>query len=274
MKKIIVPTDFSGVSLNASHYAMHLARETGAVVVLFNAYQVPIAFSEVPVVTASIEQLQEDSLERLGRLKKDLSHIASGQTEILLESRLGDVVEELVRICEEHQPFAVVMGTRGAGGLERLILGSSALSAIRRIAFPVIVVPPGSVYRPIHKIGYASDLTDVKDTVPVKEITALVKTFGASLGVLNVESGGGHFSGDEFMEARHMHHALDHLNPSYHYIRSTDVAEGIHAFAEANGIDLLLVSPKRHGWMEGLFRKRQSSELVLQSHIPVVAVHA
>ena len=274
MKKIIVPTDFSGVSLNAAHYAMHLARDTGASIVLFNAYQVPVAFSEVPVVTASMEQLQEDSRERLTQLKNDLGHLASGQTEILLESRLGDVVEELIKVCEAYQPFAVVMGTRGSGALERLIIGSSALSAIRRVHFPVIVVPPGAMFRKIGKIGFASDLSEVKETTPSKAITEFVNTLGACLDVLNVEEGEGHFSGDEFLETTHLHEALDHLKPSYHYIRSTDVAEGINAFAEANGLDLLLITPKRHGLIEGLFRKKQSSELILHSHIPVAAIHA
>jgi len=273
MKKIIVPTDFSAVSLNAAHSAMHLAHDIGASIVLFHAYQVPIAFSEVPVVTASIDQLQSDSLERLAGLKKDLGHIAAGPTEIILESRMGDVVEELGSVCKTHQPFAVVMGTRGAGALERLILGSSTLSAIRRIAFPVIVVPPGALYRKIGRIGFASDLDDVKETTPAKGIADLVETLGADLLVLNVEEKEGHFTGDEFMETRHLYESLDHLNPSYHYIRSIDVAEGIHAFAEANGIDLLMVIPKRHGLIEGLFRKRQSSELVLHSHIPVASIH-
>lgn len=273
MKTIIVPTDYSSVSLNALNYAVNLAKDIKARIVLYHSYQVPVTFSEVPVVTASIDQLQSDSQEKLEHLKKDVEHVTSGEVDIVIENKLGDVVEELADLCEEYNPFAVVMGTKGAGALERLIIGSSTLATIKRLSVPVIIVPPGATYKHIRKIGFACDFTKVRETTPVEEIGSLMKTFDARLYVLNVDYKEKHFTGNLTEESEHLHELLQHLQPSFHYINSVNVEEGINAFADANNIDLLLTIPKKHGFIESIFRKSQSSELVLHSHLPIAAIH-
>jgi hypothetical protein len=165
------------------------------------------------------------------------------------------------------------MGTKGAGAIERMIIGSSTLAAIKRLDAPVLIVPPGATYKPIKKIGFACDFNHVKDTIPVEEIEALVKTFNASLHILNVDYKEKHFTGDLTAELTEINEMMAHLNPHYNYINSKFVEEGINAFADANHIDLLLTVPKKHNFWENIFRKSQSSELVLHSHLPIIAVH-
>lgn len=273
MKTILVPTDFSPVALNALHYALALAKDLSAKIILFHSYQIPVTFSEVPVVTISLEELQKESDAKLQELKNDAEHITSHQVPIEAHNVLGDVVEELAIMCNNYRPFAVVMGTKGAGAIERMIIGSSTLAAIKRLDTPVLIVPPGATYKPIHKIGFACDFNHVKDTIPVEEIEALVRTFNASLHILNVDYKEKHFTGDLSAESTELHEMMQHLNPRYNYINSLNVEEGINAFADANHIDLLLTVPKKHGFWENIFRKSHSSELVLHSHLPIVAVH-
>ena len=273
MKTIIVPTDFSPVALNALHYALALAKDLSAKIILFHSYQIPVTFSEVPVVTISLEELQKESEAKLHELKNAVEHITSHQVHIEAHNVLGDVVEELATLCNNYRPFAVVMGTKGAGPIERMIMGSSTLAAIKRLDTPVLIVPPGATYKPIKKIGFACDFNQVKDTIPVEEIEALVKTFNASFHILNVDYKEKHFTGDLTAELTEISEMLAHLNPHYNYINSKFVEEGINAFADANHIDLLLTVPKKHGFWENIFRKSHSSELVLHSHLPIVALH-
>ena len=273
MKTIIVPTDFSPVALNALHYALALAKDLSAKIILFHSYQIPVTFSEVPVVTISLEELQKVSDAKLQELKNDAEHVTSHQVPIEAHNVLGDVVEELATLCNNYRPFAVVMGTKGAGAIERIIIGSSTLAAIKRLDAPVLIVPPGATYKAIHKIGFACDFNHVKDTIPVGEIEALVKTFNASLHILNVDYKEKHFTGDLTEQLTEINEMMAHLNPHYNYINSKFVEEGINAFADANHIDLLLTIPKKHNFWENIFRKSQSSELVLHSHLPIIAVH-
>jgi nucleotide-binding universal stress UspA family protein len=66
---------------------------------------------------------------------------------------------------------------------------------------------------------------------------------------------------------------LGSIKPNYHFITSNQTDEGIIKFAEENSIDLLVVLPKRHSLLEKLMVKSSTKQLVLHSHVPVMALH-
>jgi nucleotide-binding universal stress UspA family protein len=273
MKTLIVPTDFSPVSINAVNYAADMAMSINASIILLNIYQVPVTFTEVPVVNISIEELKRISETRIEELKKGLEHITSGKLKVYGESRLGEVTDEIENFCKKIRPFAVVMGTKGATGVERLFLGSNTLTAIRHLTYPVIVVPPGAVFSGIKKVGFACDFNEVVETTPSDQIHEVCKTFNAGLMVLNVDYKNRHFKPETPEESILLHTMLGDLNPDYQYIDNPDVTEGINAFAETNGVDLIITIPKKHKLLSGLFQKSHTRELIFHAHIPIMCIH-
>jgi nucleotide-binding universal stress UspA family protein len=55
-----------------------------------------------------------------------------------------DVSNALLAVARARAVDLIVVGTHGAGGLERLILGSVADKVIRGASQPVLVVPPAT----------------------------------------------------------------------------------------------------------------------------------
>jgi len=274
MKTIIVPTDFSPIATNAMNFATDMAMGINASVLLLHVYQVPVSVSEVPVVLMSADDLKKSCDEKLEEAKQSLSHITSGKLKIYTESRLGDIVDELEGLCKHIQPFAVVMGTKGATGLERILFGSTALTAIRHLKWPVIVVPPGKEFgKGIKKIGFACDFKQVVETTPVQFIKQMVKEFNAELHVLNVDFENKQFRPETPEQSLLLHTMLEDVNPNYHFINQIDIEDGLNEFAETNNLDLLIAIPKKHKLLESLFNKSSTKQLVVQSHIPVMCVH-
>jgi nucleotide-binding universal stress UspA family protein len=273
MKTIIVPTDFSPVAINALHYAINMAKDFSFNVTLFHAYQIPVAFSEVPVVTISMEEMQSQTEDKMNDLKKSVEHITSGEVLINIKYSLGDTIEELEKLCSTENVFSVVMGTRGAGAIEVLFLGSTTLSAINHLHVPVMIIPPGASYRPIKKLGFACDYSQVAETTPIKEITELCTIFGAELKVLNVDYKNRHFTPEVPMALTKVNKLLEPLNPEYHFIDDPDIEDGINKFAETHNIDMLITIPKKHRLLDGIFRKSHTRELALHAHVPIVAIH-
>jgi nucleotide-binding universal stress UspA family protein len=274
MKAIIVPTDFSPVATNAMNFAADMAININASLVLVHVYQVPVSMTDVPVVLISADELRKDSELQLKELKESLTHITSGKIKIYSEARMGDIVDELGEVCKKIQPFAVIMGTKGTSGVERMLFGSTTLTAIRHLKWPVIVVPPGKEYGTgIKKIGFACDFTKVVESTPVQFIKNMVKEFGAELHVLNVDYENRHFKPETPEESLMLQTLLEELDPQYHFINHKDVEDGINEFADNNNIDLLITIPKKHGLLENLFKHSSTKELVTQSHVPVMCVH-
>lgn len=273
MKTIIIPTDFSPTAVNAMNYGLDMALAINASVILFHAYSVPVSMTDVPVMLVSVEELEKNARQQMTLLKEKADHVVSGKVKIDAETRLGDSVDELELLCDRVQPFAVVMGTRDSSGLERTLFGSTTMSAVRRLTWPVIAVPPGKEYgQGIRKIGFACDFKDVVDSVPADVIKDLVNQFHAEFHVLNVSPEGKDFETDsgEFVLLKNM---LEDAGPVFDFVKNDDVEEGINEFAEKNNLDLVIMIPRKHKLLDGLFRKHHTKKLVFHSHVPVMCAH-
>ncbi len=274
MKTIIIPTDFSPSATCAMNYGVDMAKTIGASVLLFHVYNVPAVVADVPVLAISTEKTRTDAEEGLAMLKEKLEHITSHQVKIDTEAVLGDVQQALDDVCNRVKPFAVVMGSCGTTGLERVFFGSTTVSAVRHLISPVIAVPIGTEYGTgVEKIGFACDFRDVVETTPADEIKGLVKEFNAELHVLNVDQSSGQPTQDTTKQIGLLKKMLEELKPIYHFIENKDVEEGINHFAETNNLDLIMIIPKKHTLLDNLFKVSSAKKLVFHSHIPVMCVH-
>jgi len=273
MKTILVPTDFSPAAENAMWFAADMARHIRACVLLLHIYQVPVAVSEVPVMTLTADDLKDESEEKLNELKGRLEKTTLGSVPVFTQSRLGNPGVEMEDVCNAIRPFAVIMGMHGKARVETMMFGSTALTAMRHLHVPVMIIPPGASFRPVQKIGLACDLKKVEATTPVKEIIAIVKEFGAELHVLNVDKRFEHFAPAGREQTTVLHNMLADLDPHYHFIHKDNIEESLDEFAQRHQIDFLIVIPRKHGFPEGLFHKSCSKKLATHAHVPVMAIH-
>jgi nucleotide-binding universal stress UspA family protein len=226
----------------------------------------------VPLVLVSVEEMQKTEDERIASLKADVEHITSGKIKIATQANMGSFIDELQEICSKTEPFAIVMGTTGLSAIERTLFGSTTLSVIKHLTWPVICIPKGKEYGAgIKKIGFACDLYDVEASTPFEQITHFVKELKAELHILNVEQQ--EPRADIAEQTAILGTAVSEMNPQFHFIDHKDIEDGINEFAEENNLDLIIAIPKKHKLLEKLFRPRTTKQLVFESHIPVMCIH-
>jgi nucleotide-binding universal stress UspA family protein len=271
MKTILVTTDFSVAAKNAANYAADMAMSMKADLLLLNVVQTPIGYSDLPIVVG-LEDMMRSSEKDMQDLKEELMRRTKEGVNIEIEVGMGSFYSELKNVCERIKPYAVVMGSQGKTAAEHLMFGAHTVHTVKHLTWPVITVPPGAIFTAVKKIGLASDLTQVVETTPIEEIKTLVHDFNAELHILNTGKTAV-FDADIVFESGLMQEMTLALNPKFHFINNEDTDAGIIDFVEKNQIDLLIVLPKRHNLIESLFHKSHSKNLVLHSHVPVMALH-
>jgi nucleotide-binding universal stress UspA family protein len=274
MKRIVAPTDFSPASLNAVNYAADMACALKGSLSLIHVFQLPIIYSEVPVAIDNTDDSVKEAEEKIRQLKDDITKRTGGEIEINTEVKVGSVIPETESFCSSVHPYSVVMGTQGAGAVERFFFGSNTILAVKNLSWPLIVVPPDAKFTSIKKIGLACDLKKVVETAPVEEIKSLVKEFSAELHVLHVNREAERiYTPETRKESALLQEMLEELHPVYHFVSNADIDEGLVEFAEKNNLDLLIVVPKKHNLVDKLFHKSHTKQLVLNTHVPVMSVH-
>ena len=265
---IIAPTDFSPVSLNAVEYAADMAAVIQANLLLVHIIELP--FTEAPITTESYNVTIRQSRQDLFELQEKT--IARTRNAINIETYIGmgTLLSELNKICNLHEPFAIVMGTEARDFIERFFIGNSTKAAVHYLQYPVLVVPAATTYKKVNKVCLACDLRDIYD-LPVEKIKELVAVFDAKLDIV-------HVCKDED-EKLHSHLAatlvenqLNKLHPKVEFIINKNIDEGIRQYAAKQEDDMMLVIPKKRSFMESIFHKSHAKAFSRHTELPVINI--
>lgn len=266
MNTILVPTDFSPSADNAAHFAAHLAQQIEARLMLVHIYQIPVTMNDMPVMVLSADELKESADGQLQMTQRQLQ-TQFPQLHVSVDSRLGTVNDELEDICRELQPLAIVLGSHGATGFERMLFGSTTSSVMRHIWIPVIAVPTEYKKTSLKKIVLAADLLDIAK-IPTQKIIEITRQLDAQLDLVHVSSRN-ETASDGPQQLLQM---LQPLQPAYHTVQHHNVKEGLLKYLTQSDADLLMVLPHEHSLVERLFFKLHTDDIVRHAPVPVMAI--
>jgi nucleotide-binding universal stress UspA family protein len=272
MKTIIAPTDFSATSRNAANYAADLANFLNANLVLLNVVEVPIAASEIPVSETVFEDMLGMAEQDLDNLGSKLTIRTNGQIEIITRVVMGTVATQIKEVADEYDPFAIVMGKKAGYSLERIMLGSSTLSSVKHNPYPILVVPENIPFKGIRKVGLACDLQDVAETIPFKLLNDWLTVFNPSLDIIHLSKHEEDLKSQDAAESVSLGNHLNKFKPVFHFLHGDKLAERLNEFAREQQLDLLIVVPKKHGFL-ALLDKKYSGDIITHNDTPILAVH-
>lgn len=271
MKKIIIATDFSSAANNAAEYGTDMALAVNADILLMHVFQPPVVISDVPLIIDS-EAIKDNAEKKINQLKDRLQIKVNHKIKIETEEQMGTLLNQLEKVCDRINPYAVVMGSQGTTPSDRLFFGSETIKAMKNLKWPLVTVPPGVTFSSIKKIGLACDFDMEIDDAIISEIKTLVNDLKAELHIINAGKKGEYKAGAVF-KSETLEIQLSPIKPFYHFITSDNIEEGIIAYADMYDIDLLITLPKNRSLFELLIQKRISKKLILHSHIPVISLH-
>ncbi len=146
IKNILLPTDFSKLSMSASQYAVDLAKQYGAKIHLLNVIE-----KTPPILTIHSLDLSEEKIiksieeDANNSLEKSASKIKSGEIEVLTVLKKGLDYQEIVNYSQKNKIDVIVIATHGRTGLLHTLLGSVAEKVIRYAKCPVLVITPQEI---------------------------------------------------------------------------------------------------------------------------------
>ena len=144
MVNILVPTDLSEVSKTAVQYALKIANKLGGTLTLLHV--VTIIQPTRATMRLQLKSLEKDLLETsredLEEFVKSISKQIKTEESIKVKVAKGTSFNDAVkREAKKLRTGLIVMGTKGASGLRKYVLGSNTASVIEVSHVPVLAVP-------------------------------------------------------------------------------------------------------------------------------------
>ena len=147
-KRVIVPLDGSALSESAVKPAVEIAKAAGAEIIFTEILRLPF----FGVGVAGIEYgagdyagdfgIEAQKVEITEYLQGFVCDAEASGLKASANIRTGSPSQQIVEEASEIEGSIVVMGSHGAGGLKRWVVGSVADKVIRSARRPVLVIPP------------------------------------------------------------------------------------------------------------------------------------
>lgn len=186
--KILVPLDFSELSIKALKAAEVFASQMGGSITPFHSY-LPMSEMDGPYMLGLGPTPTEDYEEMESILKERVEEVARENVDpSYLNKAVISVGNPANAIAEEGKEYdLVVMSTHGRTGFTRFFLGSVAEKVLRISYAPVLVIDKESKIKPIEKILITTDFSE-NSHVAFPYVKAIAKSTGADVELLNIMS--------------------------------------------------------------------------------------
>ena len=142
VRKILAPTDFSDLSTVGIRYALEMARDISAEVIVYHAIDFGEYWTNSP---SKIPPYQTDMLQDRRRLLDRFLAVHFADCINLVEVRqvveFGTPYKKIVEAAATEGVDLIVISTHGRTGIDHWILGSVAEKIVARAPCPVLVIP-------------------------------------------------------------------------------------------------------------------------------------
>lgn len=270
-RKILVPIDFSDCSINATRYAVALAKKMNSHLILLHTLNVPVTHGEIGAtailgeLTHGIEEDVSENFEKLRGQVPQLKEVTHSQI-----VRHSFVTDAIYHTAETEHIDMVVMGTKGAHGFEEMIMGSNTYSVIRDINIPVLAIPENAIFKSIQGVVFASDYKTT-NTDSLQPLLDFAKIFGSEIHVLHIASVK-NISPEELEEARKFQRFFKNVRHHFHFIQNEDLETSIEDYVKKNKINMVSLMPRKHSLFDQIFGKTHSRKIILHTEVPLLAL--
>jgi len=190
--KILLATDGSEVTAQATTAAVDLARRSGSELHLIHVWHdvhTPHAHAFVKrELRRQGQEILDGEVQRIGEM---------GGTVTRSHLRQGRTFEEVIKLGDEIDAGLLLVGSHGYRGLRRMLMGSQSEDIVHHANRPVLVVRCGENVWPPARIVAGDDFSE--DARKAAELAAnLGKLFGARMLLLHAAPDLSQVSGDAF----------------------------------------------------------------------------
>ncbi|GGB80673.1 hypothetical protein GCM10007424_20960 [Flavobacterium suaedae] len=268
---IIATTDFSEIAENAVEYAAAYADVCNAQLIMFNAFSYPVHASNAHLSAQNFEELFNKNLERLKNKANELSE--KYKVEVISESSLAYIEDELIALTEKYNPAMIVMGMVDKS-LEQDLIGNTTTSAIKILDVPILAVPLEAKFNTLKKILFACDKPQEIPQHVIEKVKDIAHYLNSEIEIFSVDEKVNQLSeknSDSLAENTIDEH-LEGINYYYKNVESNAVIEEIRKEIKNFNANLLIMAPREYGFWESIVHRSKTRIMASGLSIPLLSI--
>lgn len=270
MVNILIPTDFSDMSKVAVKYAVQFANRTEATITLLHVVNlIQPSRASIRLRLRAVEQeLMDVANEDMILLVEEFTgQLKSGEfrTRIIKGSSFNEAVK---KEAKKLRSGLIIMGTRGASGLRKYVVGTNTASVIEVSHIPVLVIPELAKFKNLRNVVYATDLKHTEKEL--KTLIPYLQKMESVVHLIHVTSSQKQLPALE-KKIDSVVVKLGFKNVIARVLFDESIDDAINKYVTTVKADMLTTFTHDHGFYDKLFNRSLTRKIAFQSKIPLLA---
>ncbi|MEO9892332.1 universal stress protein [Aurantibacter sp.] len=281
MKNILIPTDFSENAWNALKYAQQLFENTTC-----NFYLLHVSdFIDSPMSAISYEISENSQTQELIKTSKQELNILHRKIEKTVSNKNhkyfsihehGFFLEIVKKHINENKIDLIVMGTKGATGMRKRIIGSNSGDVITKVQCNTLIIPKGVAFSVPQEVAFPTDYNIFYSHKILEAVTEMLGLCEGSIRVMNVSKTDRRLTK---VQEKNQEFLSDYLNEtfnknnSFHTITNKSVNAAIQCFVESRDIDMIIMVAKNLNFIQQILFDSLAEKISFHTSVPFFVIH-
>lgn len=280
MKNILIPTDFSENSWNAVKYALEFFKETTCdfyllhVTLIYNyaSGESPVMpLPAVEVIDKTILKQSKTNLKKLVKKIELLPHNAKHHFYTL--NNYDYFIDAVKNHVDEKSIDLIVMGTKGASGLKKVMIGSNTGDLITRVKCPVLIIPENAAFKEIKEIAFPTDYHLFYPTKILNSILEFTKMYDSALRIVHIAKKDEEVTDFQLENKEFLENFFAEEKHSFHRITNKKIEDGVQCFVESRDIDMIIMIAKSLNLFQRILFRPTVEEISYHTDVPFLVLH-
>jgi len=277
MKNILLPTDFSENSWNAITYAIAFFEKTACNFYIIHVNRIENLNDTDFVPTQElIEDLYtkpaKNNLKQfLKRISEKFPHHKNHKFFTLIDYDF--FIESIRKHVEEKKIDIIVMGTKGASGLQKLVIGSNSGDVITKVKCTTLVVPENAKYTGITEIAFPTDFALSYSIEILQPITDILEAHHSVLRILHISKKGRDLNIDQQKNKDLLEDYFSDNSYSLHFLTNNKLEDAIQCFVESRNIDMITMVAKNLNYFQRILFLPTIEDISYHTEVPFLVLH-
>ena len=279
MKTILLPTDFSENSWNAISYALHFFEKfTCNFYLLHVSKLIHASDGDMPYVPTQeiIDELylkpaRQKLQQVLKRISKQFPEQKNHNFYILTDYNF--FIESIRRHVDEKKVDMIIMGTKGASGLQKFIIGSNAGDVITKVHCATLVVPENAKFTKLNEIAFPTDYTLTYNLQTLSPISEVLEAYNSAIRILHISKKDINLNVEQRKNKELLEDYFSNQTHSFHFLTNKKVEDAVQLFVESSKINMITMVAKNLNYFQQILFHTKIEEISYHTDIPFLVLH-
>jgi nucleotide-binding universal stress UspA family protein len=280
MKTILLPTDFSDNSWNAIEYALNFYKEVTCRFFLLHVNRIsnvvtndyPYVPSQEIVENIYIKPSKKQLTEMLKKISKCFPNNKRHKFYTLTDYDF--FIEAIRKHVTEKKVDLIVMGTKGATGLAKYIVGTNTGDIITKVKCTTLVVPENAKFKAIKEIAFPTGFSQSNHLQLLEPISEILDQYKASsLRIVHIRKKEAVLNSDQEKNKEFLEDFFHEYEYSFHFLTNKKVEDAIQCFVESRDIDMIAMVAKNLNYFQQILFHTKVQEISYHTDLPFLVLH-